>query len=79
MSSAGSGSGDGFSYLEEYPELFASLGFGIETGGFPINQANIQLSEDINNGIIELLHGDIVKNLCKSYYGDVEGNPVCSL
>ena len=70
---------DGFSYLEEYPELFASLGFGIETGGFPINQSNIQLSEDINNGIIELLHGDIVKNLCKSYYGDVEGNPVCSL
>jgi len=70
---------DGFSYLEEYPELFASLGFGIETGGFPINQTNIHLSEDINNGIIELLHGDIVKNLCKSYYGDVEGNPVCSL
>lgn len=70
---------DGFPYLEQYPELFASLGFGIETGGYPINHSKIKLSEDINNGIIELLHGDIVKNLCKSYYGDVEGNPVCSL
>ena len=70
---------DGFPYLEDYPTLFTSLGFGIETGGYPINQSKISLSEDINNGIIELLHGDIIKNLCKSYYGDVEGNPVCSL
>lgn len=70
---------DGFPYLEQYPELFASLGFGIETGGYPINQSKTELSEDINNGIVELLHGDIIKSLCQSYYGDVEGNPVCSL
>ena len=70
---------DGFPYLEKYPTLIVSHGFGIETGGYPINQMNIRLSEDINNGIVELLHGDIIKSLCQSYYGDVEGNPVCSL
>ena len=70
---------DGFPYLEKHPELFASLGFGIETGAYPISQNKTKLAEDLNNEIIALEHEDIVKNICKSYYGDVEGNPVCSL
>ena len=70
---------DGFKYLDKYPELFVSLGFGIETGAYPISHSRPELAEAINNGLIELENDGTVQSACISYYGDVEGNPVCSL
>jgi len=70
---------DGFMYLDKYSHLFVSLGFGIKTGAYPINQSKPKLMEDINIGLVELQNDGTLQNTCISYYGYVEGNPVCSL
>ena len=70
---------DGFKYLDKYPTLFVSLGFGVETGGYPINQKKTNILEDINKGIVILENEGTLQNTCISYYGDREDNPICSL
>ena len=70
---------DGFKYLDKYPALFVSLGFGVETGGYPINQKKTNLLEDINKGVVFLENEGTLQNTCIFYYGDREDNPICSL
>jgi hypothetical protein len=70
---------DGFKYLDKYPTLFVSLGFGVETGGYPIAQHKPEILEDINTGIVLLENDGTLQNTCHFYYGDRENNPVCSL
>jgi hypothetical protein len=70
---------DGFKYLDKYPHLFVSLGFGVETGGYPIAQNNPDLLEDVNKGIVFLENEGTLQNTCIFYYGDRENNPICSL
>lgn len=70
---------DGFKYLDKYPTLFVSLGFGVETGGYPINKKKTGLLEDINKGIVFLENDGTLQNTCIFYYGDRQDNPICSL
>jgi len=70
---------DGFKYLDKYPTLFVSLGFGVETGGYPITHSNPELLENINRGVVTLENDGTLQNTCHFYYGDRENNPVCSL
>jgi len=70
---------DGFKYLDKYPQLFVSLGFGVETGGYPINESKTNILEDVNNGIVFLENEGTLQNTCHFYYGDRENNPICSL
>ena len=70
---------DGFKYLDKYPTLFVSLGFGVETGGYPINQKKTNILEDINKGIVFLENEGTLQNTCVFYYGDRPDNPICSL
>jgi len=70
---------DGFKYLDKYPNLFVSLGFGVETGGFPVTQNKPELIEDINKGVVLLENDGTLQNTCIFYYGDEPNNPICSL
>ena len=70
---------DGFKYLDKYPTLFVSLGFGVETGGYPINQQKHDILEDVNKGVVFLENEGTLQNTCIFYYGDRDNNPICSL
>ena len=70
---------DGFKYLDKYPALFVSLGFGVETGGYPINPTKNNILEDVNKGIVFLENEGTLQNTCVFYYGDRPNNPICSL
>ena len=70
---------DGFKYLEKYPVLMVSLGFGVETGGYPINSTKNNILEDVNRGIVILQNDDTLQNTCPYYYGNRKDNPICSL
>lgn len=70
---------DGFVYMDKYPSLSASIGFGIEPAGYPVNHQNTTFKEDLNQGLIKMRHNRTIRNTCISYYGDVEGILVCGI
>ena len=70
---------DGFKYLDKYPNLVVSLGFGVETGGYPINPTKNNILEDVNRGVVILENEGTLQNICVYYYGNRKDNPICAL
>ena len=73
------------SYVDAYPvvekndKLIASINFGNEPDGFVLNKSRRELLTDVNMQILELKKNLELNKLCKSYFGDIESIPVCSL
>ena len=70
---------DGFPVVNNDNKLIASINFGNEPDGFVLNKSRTELLTDINVEILELKKNLELNKLCKSYFGDIDSVPVCSL
>lgn len=69
----------GYKYIQKYPNLTLSTGFGNEPSAFIVNQNKQQLKEDVNAVIIDMKTSLKLQQICQTYFGNIQDIPVCSL
>ena len=71
---------DGYPYLELYPDLNVSIGFGNVQSHMPVNPKKSYLLEDINRIFSQFKEDKILDATCNKYYKDLQDNaPICTL
>lgn len=71
---------DGYPYLELYPNLNVSIGFGNVQSHMPVNPKKPYLLEDINRVFAQFKEDRVLHNTCNKYYKDLQDNaPICTL
>lgn len=72
---------DGYPYLELYPDVTVSIGFGYVQSHMPVNPKKGYLLEDINRIFSQFKEDKILDATCHKYYKeDLQDNaPICTL
>ena len=70
---------EAYKYKKQYGELDYSADFGNESCSFIINKNERELYDDVNREIVNMIEELRINKICKSYFGDIENIPICSL